>query len=555
MATVTTSAHLDPACFAPSNLWFEVRPPGYWCNTYYPPFSSHPTEAVTLENCPFARLGPVTLENPSSDAFSCYAYARETPSGTAYSDCPEGMTVAETSTIPWLDGITIVGSTCCPTAYDFGVGNTVPTPVPSVIGGTTYPVTYTTVGMCKAASIKEFSDQQVTLTVKTSPLSTTEVAWDYDHDFLVAEPAVILKYLYPDRAAGTTSTCYGACPTESNPLNGSPTPTPAPTGTYVPPPEAPITRFTPAASCLDQSNLWLVSASCYLYENGDRPPWLDCTYTGAGEPNPSDTACYPTDSFISSDGGPKTFYSACPVGYTPAHSHTDKPFDLPRYASSKTETFDVYATAQTCCPAAFGGDSGGGSSSAVPFTYSLLSTTKTVHDGTSQAVFVYPLPWCVATGVSQLDGETVTLGLYSDSRVWDRRARARARAKRQGETYGSTTAVWDAARDTLFAQAPQVSWTVFHGTYTCYEGCDDYFTYSYSNTDPNYTPVPTEALSQREDDPVPEEEGAAEVSTTSSIAAAAPVAGMGRGDVVQAGMLSMVVVVVTVVHVAVGALL
>lgn len=115
MASITTTAHVDPACFAATNLWFEARPPGYWCNIYQSPFSPRPTDAVALESCAFARLGPVTLENPSTDALSCYAYRRETPTGVAYSGCPEGMTVAETSTIPWLDGITIVQSACCPT--------------------------------------------------------------------------------------------------------------------------------------------------------------------------------------------------------------------------------------------------------------------------------------------------------------------------------------------------------------------------------------------------------------------------------------------------------
>ncbi|KAL2140124.1 hypothetical protein VTI28DRAFT_4239 [Corynascus sepedonium] len=537
MATVTTSLHLDPSCYAPSNLWLDVRPGGYGCNTYYPPFSSRPTNAVTIKDCPFVRLGPPFAEvNTNPAASSCSPYG--TDIATAYSDCPEGFTGADTKTTSWLDGITIVGTTCCPSAYDFSVGHSIPTPIPSVIDGTTWPVTMSTAYMCKAASIKDFSDQQVTLTVPGSPLATTELEWDYENGFVVAESARVLQWLYPDYKAGTTSTCYGRCPSETNPLNHSPIPTPHPTGTYIPPPSAPVTQFTPAPSCLDESNLWLISADCYLDENGASPPWLECTYTAAGDPDPTNPACYPVSTATSTDGGPKTFYSACPAGYTPALSRTRKPFDLPLYADTKTKTFDAVATAHTCCPAAFGGDSDG--NGAIPFTYSMVHTTKTVHNGDSHGVFVYALPWCVASRVSRLDGETVTLGLYSDARVWDRKV------KRQGIEYGTTTAVWDAAHDTLFAQAPQVSWTVFHGTYTCYEGCDDYFTYSYGNTDPNYTPSPTPTVATRGVD------GSGKSDAPASTAAAP--AAMGRGDV-QGGMLSVVVVVVTVVHVAVGALL
>lgn len=112
MDSVTTVFRPDPTCFASSNLWFEGE---YGCGTYYPPFSPRPTEDVTSLFCPFALLGPRTVSNTNkNDFFACYQYNPFTTGGTAYSDCPEGMTGAATETTPYGD-VTIVGTTCCPT--------------------------------------------------------------------------------------------------------------------------------------------------------------------------------------------------------------------------------------------------------------------------------------------------------------------------------------------------------------------------------------------------------------------------------------------------------
>lgn len=397
--------------------------------------------------------------------------------------------------------------------------------------------------MCKAASITSFSGQIVTLTVSTSPtLSTTEVAWNYDTGFIVAEPAMVNKYLYPDPEAGTTSTCFGhgGCPGDRNPFK--PRPTQAPTGAYIPPPSAAVTQFTPSPSCLSESNLWLVSASCYLDNEPHSPPWLQCTHTVAGDPDVSHAACYP-GVFSSSTvvSGTPFYYSACPAGYTVAHSHFYKPFDLPSFASSKTQTFEVEASAYTCCPSAFGD---------IDFTYTMLrQTSTTVHAGVTHTVNVYPLPWCVASRVSQLGGETVTMSLYSDARVWDRR--------RQGQRYGTTEAVWNVAGDTLFAHGPQVSWTVFHGTHTCFESCNDYFQYSYHNTDPNYVP-PTTTTTTVDPSQTPRggsSGGALQFdavdSDSTSTSTGAAVAAVG-GDRKARLSAVVVIVVVTVVRVAIG---
>jgi hypothetical protein len=377
------------------------------------------------------------------------------------------MTPAATSTLSYVSGITLVYTTCCPTAYDFRAADGTPTAFPSVVGGNTYPVTFGTYGQCKATSIKAFSDQMVTVTLSASPLSTTEVAWDYEHGFLAAEPARIVKYLYPDEEAGTTSTCFDRCPesVRSSQSRTGPVPTSAPTDSYIPPPSPVVTQFTPAPSCLSDDNLWIVSASCYLPEarSSNRPPWLQCTYTAAGDPNPTETACYQrgTSTVVS---GTTAFFSACPAGYTTAWESTRQPYSSSHYDRNMTTTYDVYETLKACCPSAFG--------DGISFSGTEVATTQT----RGQNVFIYVVPRCVASSVSQFRDRTVTMGLYSDARVWDKK-------KRQGAEYGTTTAVWDVGHDLLYAHVQTVGWTVFHGTYTCYENCDEYFAYSYHNTD------------------------------------------------------------------------
>ena len=393
--------------------------------------------------------------------------------------------------------------------------------------------------MCKAASIKALSDQTVTMTVSSSlTISTTEVSWDYENGWIGAQPSQIFKYLYPDSEAGTTSTCFGhRCPTGTNPLK--PSPTPAPTSTYVPPPSPAVTQFTPAPSCLSDSNFWLVSTSCYLVVNRGftSPPWLQCTNTMAGDPNVQQASCYAGSSELVS--GTKYFYSACPAGYTVAYSRFDKPFDLPSFASSKTQTFEVEATRYGCCPSAF---------EDIKFALTdIPQTSTTVHDGFTYSLNLYPQPQCVASRISQLKDKTVTMGLFSDARIWDR--------KRQGATHGTTETVWDVAQDTLFAHAQGVGWTVFHGTHTCFEKCNEYFTYSYYNTDPNYVPPSTTSRNTQEVTTEGGSEGGASQtggeSPASTSSSAGAVAAMVRVDR-QAG-LSVVVVVVTVIHVAIGA--
>ncbi|KAK4148463.1 hypothetical protein C8A00DRAFT_19712 [Chaetomidium leptoderma] len=525
MASVTTTFRPDPTCFAPSNLWLGA---GFGCETYYPPFSSRPTEVVALPDCPLTQLG-----RPGNGNWDdlCYqdnwiSTGSTIASETAYSACPEGMTGARTVTTSY-SGIVVERTACCPTAYDFAPVNVEPTVIPTVVDGTTYPMTYRTLyELCKAASIKELSDQTVTMTVSTSStLSTTEVAWDYENGFIVATPAMIQKYLYTGRP-GTTSTCFGDshCVMNHNPIE--PRPTYAPFGTYVPPPSTAVTQFTPAPSCLAESNVWLVSDRCSLTTTPRIPPWLQCTHTVAGNPDFAQGACYPGPSTVVS--GTPTYYTACPVGYTTANSTFYKPFN------EAARTYEVEASRVTCCPSAFGD---------VTFTHTSPGWTyTTIHDGTVHRVSSATLPpFCAASRVSQLKDKTLTMGLYSNG----------AEEGRPGRTYdGASEAVWDAAQNTMYAEAQTVSWTVFHGTHTCFEwsDCNNYFTYSYGNTMGPGIPVRSPSTTAASGTQEGGGDGPRETSSPSTGAAAAVMRGDGRAG------LSVVVVVVTVMHVAIGVL-
>jgi hypothetical protein len=179
----------------------------------------------------------------------------------AYSACPEGMTGAQTETNEYT-GITTVQTICCPTAYDFAVVTlaqpSVPPPIPS--DGTTYsaviPSTYT---VCKAASVKELSDQEVTLTVsrnQSHPTLITKTKWDYENGFIVATPAVISKRLYTDPVAGTASTCFGpwwGCP-QSNPFVPRLTSAPRPWDRETLRPLPAVTQPTLAPPCPSGAN-------------------------------------------------------------------------------------------------------------------------------------------------------------------------------------------------------------------------------------------------------------------------------------------------------------
>lgn len=212
-----------------------------------------------------------------------------------------------------------------------------------------------------------------------------------------------------------------------------------------------------------------------------KPSWLECAITELGEPDPYNKECYRPyglgGSATAGDDGTTYFYVGCPAGYTTASESTYRPFDETQYGRTSREamSYDVVASVAMCCP---DGD--------YSFQYSDVLTTTTTHDFRQRLVDMYPMPLCVATSVQSLSGKDVELTLTEDTRAWDKK-------KRQEETAGPavTTRPWNYEGGLLFAQAALASVTVFHGTYSCLEDCDNYFTYSYNNTDPNYTPTST----------------------------------------------------------------
>jgi hypothetical protein len=120
--------------------------------------------------------------------------------------------------------------------------------------------------------------------------------------------------------------------------------------TSVTPPTALITpeaQFTPAAACLDQSNLWLVTTSCYLRAPRiTTPDWLTCSITHFGPPAVNDYSCYMSAQRTTS-GSETTYYTECPVGYTAVVSrsepgHTD-------YRNTD-HVYDITRHIRSCCP-------------------------------------------------------------------------------------------------------------------------------------------------------------------------------------------------------------
>ncbi|KAK3328259.1 hypothetical protein B0T19DRAFT_185954 [Cercophora scortea] len=268
--------------------------------------------------------------------------------------------------------------------------------------------------------------------------------------------------------------------------------TPTPTlSAYAPPTTPPLTTFEPPASCVaDDAHLWLVTTSCYLPWPIETPDWLECTMTVAGDPNQQNTDCYghygtPPPSPDSTT----TYYSGCPAGYTAAGSSITKPFDT-TWAGYSYETYDIAATSFTCCPDNYYFTNGG----IIGSPYSV-----TTHNGASYTVTYYPLPSCTAERITRLAGQAVTMSQYWDNRVMDKRD-VPVLAERQGAWEGTTldgvvTKTWDLARDTLYAKEQYYQYTVFHGTHTCYENCEQYFSSSYSITGP-YIPGPSSTTTE-----------------------------------------------------------
>ncbi|OAG09396.1 uncharacterized protein CC84DRAFT_436119 [Paraphaeosphaeria sporulosa] len=277
-----------------------------------------------------------------------------------------------------------------------------------------------------------------------------------------------------------------------------PTPTFAPTGVYVPPPSHSVTHFTPAPSCSPE-RLRLVSTQlCDIVTTSQTlfgqplPPWAECALTLAGDPhgmfyqNPD---CYPSN--LSADDGTHVFISECPVGYTTVWESQgrDYLYDTSTITQGGTTTTsveyrDIVAHSAVCCPDnALGGFHYNWDSE--PDYIDYIQTTD--PDGNPKSVSLYVPPRCVATSVCAVPA-TVTMDVVFNDFVSDKKRRRQDVLPRDIIPVGVVTRPWDVEKNVVFAHSVDFSYTVFHGTYTCFENCYDYASSSYHNTDPNSPP-------------------------------------------------------------------
>ncbi|KAK8108606.1 hypothetical protein PG984_014407 [Apiospora sp. TS-2023a] len=264
----------------------------------------------------------------------------------------------------------------------------------------------------------------------------------------------------------------------ASPVNSMAAPAPTPTAV-----------FTPGPACLDpanSANYWAVTTSCYLnnWDRPDRPQypqymdghpdWLQCSVTMFGVPEygqPEESTCLigwglPSFTVATNDAGeeegPKTYYEGCPVGYAPAAVATRAGYL--GYYSTPEGSFDITVHATTCCPTAY------------PFQvapFDLGQTSSTSHDRQSYGLFVYPMPRCYATSIKALSGgKELPLQTTSNSKAWDKRQEA-------PEPTPAAAVTWDYEGGTLYALGQYVSHTVFMGTHTCYESCDEWQQFYY----------------------------------------------------------------------------
>lgn len=275
----------------------------------------------------------------------------------------------------------------------------------------------------------------------------------------------------------------------------TPTPTFAPTGVYVPPPSHSVTHFTPAPSCSPEK-LWLVSTQLCEVNGGNLfnsgfPSWAECALTLAGDPHPPyrNPDCYPWN--LEADDGTRVFISECPVGYTTVWESQGREnyYDTSTITQGGTTTTsveyrDIVAHSAVCCPDnALGGFHYNWDGKADYINY--IQTTD--PNGIFESVSIYVPPRCVATSVCAVP-PTVTLDVVFNSEISDKKHRRQDTPPDNIVPVSVVTRPWDTKNNVVFAHSVEFGYTVFHGTYTCFEDCYDYASYSYHNTDPNSPP-------------------------------------------------------------------
>ncbi|KAK0739308.1 hypothetical protein B0T21DRAFT_436022 [Apiosordaria backusii] len=139
----------------------------------------------------------------------------------------------------------------------------------------------------------------------------------------------------------------------------------------------------------------------------------------------------------------KTYYSACPAGYSAANTFTTGYFNEPTYVFSMpfpTKSYDVTVTNLACCP-----------SGKYHFAYRDVDPSVTVRNGVHHTVSLYIMPSCVATRVSALSGKGMAMKSWHNTAVYDKK---RDLADRQAnhDAEATITDSWN-MDNTLYAQA------------------------------------------------------------------------------------------------------
>ncbi|KAI1756859.1 hypothetical protein F4782DRAFT_484384 [Xylaria castorea] len=229
----------------------------------------------------------------------------------------------------------------------------------------------------------------------------------------------------------------------------------------------PTAQFTPGPGCIDPEDHWVVVTSCAAIALGEdyslspSPDWLTCQLTQFGPPQNGPASCYVPYSAQTVVDAETRFYSGCPSGYAGAST-------LSISRADRLETyFDVF-----CCPTQYNFNAddyftGGGG-------YMEFTTER---DGVSYSVG-YPLPGCATSHISELSGSEIAVQTQFNTHGWEKRQIANV--------------PWDYLYGTMYAEIQSYSYTVFHGTHTCYQDCSGWHNYYFSGSvEPPFTAIDT----------------------------------------------------------------
>ncbi|KAF2971687.1 hypothetical protein GQX73_g1865 [Xylaria multiplex] len=215
----------------------------------------------------------------------------------------------------------------------------------------------------------------------------------------------------------------------------------------------PTIQFTPGPGCIDPEDHWVVVTSCYadalgeFYSISPSPDWLTCQVTQFGPPQNGPSSCFVPYSAQTVIDAETRFYSGCPSGYTGASSASYS------WSDGALTDFNVY-----CCPTQYNFNVDG-------FRTGNYKEFTTERDGVSYAAG-HPLPLCATSYVSELSGRDIAVQTAYNTYAWE---------KRQVENVQ-----WDYEHGTMYAEALNFGYTVFHSTHTCYGPCYDWYSYYFS---------------------------------------------------------------------------